>query len=150
MLRPSLILFICVATAMLGCTSTDPAINGHETTVIEHPNPMPTPTYSTYFSDLEVIGIIQAYLETRIISVRYSTGRSFSASDYSASSTYSYRDVDCRTRALELMEKWEANSNDNGDWTVFAHKKQAENSEEPMWEWRLFPSGVITTIKGPC
>ena len=153
-----MILFTCSVLAMLGCTSGDPMDNNQTPTTTPSTVSTLTSTQTQPISDLEVIGIIQEYLETRTISVRYLSGSSSSSSSsistYSrsrdSSSTYSYIDVDCRTRALQLMQKWEARRSENGAWEILAHSTQDSDPDRLTWEWRLFPSGVITTVEGPC
>ena len=128
--RHYIILVLCIVAVMLGCTSKSATTPTHSQT-------QPT-------SDQEVIGIIQAYLESRIISVVYLSG--ISGSDR----TYSHRNVDCRNRALQLMDKWEATLDDNRAWIVRAFQTPEEGESGLTWEWHMFPSGVITTVTGPC
>ena len=138
MLRICIVLMLCALLAILGCTS-----DSQGTTSTAAPSPTSLPIQTPSISDQEVIGIVQTYLEGRVISLQYRAGRSISFSEHSSSTSYGYRDVDCRTRALEIMNRWEASQGENGAWIVLAHGTET-------WEWRLFPSGVITTISGPC
>ena len=159
MSRACVIFALFALTMILGCTSGEFASNGQKATDTAIPNPTSPPPQTPTISDQEVIGIIQAYLENRIISVRHSnvefrdpqvnpvTGLPLMSIPNVRTS---FRNVDCRSRALEIMDKWEARQIDDGVWAVLAHKTESQGESETTWEWRLFPSGVITTIKGPC
>ena len=145
------VLMAAVACSSEFGTSTMPAPTETVEPRTISPDPSPTttsaePPPTLGISNLEVIGLVQEYLEMRTI---WEGRAAYNIGDYHYGS--SLRETDCRTYVLKYADRgWEASQSTDGGWTVTARSYPTEDKEGISWEWRLFPSGVITTIRGPC
>ena len=133
---------LILLTIMMACGSPKPT-RAH--TAISTPTPTSVPAMPTLppISKQEIIGVLQAHLEGKPTSVRYKTR--------SGEERFAIReDIDCRAWAIGVVDRWDARQSGDGFWIVTARAKPNNSEEILRWEWHLFPSGVITTIRGPC
>ena len=90
----------------------------------------------------EIIGLLQEHLRSQPAPQEVTV--SGSILDGGTQFT-TYQDDNCLIHTLKYITEWKASQSDSETWIVTAQGK-----EGPWGEWHLFPSGIITTIKGPC